>query len=435
MIATLIFPLVANFPLVPKPTINRLHWSSAVICRIPKSAADGDFKSGRTNIKKFRPPIHFHPDKQEGFRISISPSRVDIRAKDQKNRLMAVEYLARLTKMNSGQLELPSGIVELRPKTSWRGVHLFVGPQALKFHKKLWTRVLLPLGYNKVVLQCEQTEWKSLTNLRGGINMKREDLRKLCAWYRSQGVEVIPLVQSFGHIKWLTNKGANLDLVLNRELPFAVDPRNPKVKDMYTKLWREVIEVTKAKTIHVGLDEVDFRGFPKEPGLLTKLWRIQVPILAKIAKENRVNLMLWGDELIASGEGAAPHRAKTKEEAKQRRSVIPKGTYIADWHYQKDSNQKLYTPSLKLFGKEGFKPIAATWFEPENIQGFNLAAISQKAGTLQTTWAGYESNENVMLKNVGQFSAMVLAADFAWSGRNGEIEYSPKQVLLRLYRD
>ena len=72
-------------------------------------------------------------------------------------------------------------------KVQWRGVHLFVGPNALEFHKQLWTNVLLPLGYNKVVLQCEQTEWKCLPNLKGGISMQRDDLAKLCEWYRSKG--------------------------------------------------------------------------------------------------------------------------------------------------------------------------------------------------------------------------------------------------------
>ena len=323
-----------------------------------------------------------------------------------------------------------------KPKVAWRGVHLFVGPNALTFHKKLWTRVLLPLGFNKVVLQCEQTEWKCLPNLRGGINIKRNDLRQLCNWYRSKGVEVIPLVQSFGHIPWLTTKGVNIDLVLNQKVPFAVDPRNPKVKALYQKLWDEVIEATKPKTVHFGLDEIDFRGFPPEPGLLTKLWKIQVPMLAKIASKHHVTMMLWGDELLAPGEGAAPHTAKSVAEAKERRSVIPKWSFICDWHYQKNPDPKLYATSLALFRQEGFRPIASSWFEPENIRGFALAAINHGAGTLQTTWAGYESSEKAMNQNLKQFSAMVLAADYAWTGRAempNKLGYDPTAVFRQLY--
>jgi hexosaminidase len=441
MIATLIMPLLATqfrpFPLIPKPTTSTLKWTKPVICEIPNNFADGIFKSGKADAKNFSPPIRFYKDDNEGFKISITRQQIGILSKPGINQSMAVEYLSRLTKINNGAKVLPTGTVELRPKVAWRGVHLFVGPKALAFHKKLWTRVLLPLGFNKVVLQCEQTEWKCLPNLKGGISMKREDLRKLCDWYRSVGVEVIPLIQSFGHVKWLNNNGANRDLFLNPTVPFAVDPRKARVKQLYSKLWKEVIEVTKPKTIHVGLDEVDFRGFPTDPELLTKLWKIQVPFLATLAKQNKVTMMLWGDELLAPGEGAAPHRAKTKENAKARRSVIPKGSYICDWHYQKNADPKLYEASLELFQNEGFRPIASSWFEPENVRGFNLAAISAGAGTLQTTWAGYESNEIVMTKNLSQFSAMILASDYAWSGRTelpSKIGYDPAKVFNRLYK-
>ena len=316
------------------------------------------------------------------------------------------------------------------PKVAWRGVHLFVGPDALQFHQKLWSKVLLPLGFNKVVLQCEQTEWKCLPNLRGGINMKREDLKRLCNWYRSKGVEVIPLVQSFGHMQWIVQNGANMDILLNRKVPFAVDPRNPKVAPLFGKLWDEVLSVTKAKVAHFGLDEVDFRGFPREPGLLTKLWKIQVPMLARIAAEHKVGMMLWGDELLAAGEGAAPHTAKTVAEAIERRSVIPKSAYICDWHYQKDGGPKLYLASLELFKREGFRPIASAWFEPNNVRGINLAAVATGAGSLQTTWAGYDSNEEVMKKNLKQFSAMVLAADYA---RNGRKEFPSGSAMIQTW--
>lgn len=321
----------------------------------------------------------------------------------------------------------------MRPKVAWRGVHLFVGPNALEFHKKLWNNVLLPLGYNKVVLQCEQTEWKCLPNLRGGINMKRDDLRRLCEWYRSKGVEVIPLVQSFGHTQWLSQGGKNLDLMMNAKVPFTVDPRKPAVQKLYTRLWKEVIEVTKPKTVHFGLDEVDFRGMPKNPALVTRLWKIQVPFLAGLAKKHKVQMMLWGDEIIAPGEGAGPASGGTLSDAKERRAVLPKGATICDWHYQNNPDPALYKPTLVLFQREGFKTIASAWNKPNNIRGQSLAAIETGSGYLQTTWAGYELNETVMRKNLQQFSAVVLAAEFAW-GWKGNNRDRPDDVFLKMWR-
>lgn len=299
-----------------------------------------------------------------------------------------------------------------QPKVAWRGVHLFVGPNALEFHKKLWTNVLLPLGYNKVVLQCEQTEWKCMPNMRGGINMKREDLRKLCKWYRAQGVEVIPLVESFGHVAWLAQKGKNLDLMMNPKVPFTVDPRKPAVQKLFSKLWAEVIDVTKPRTVHFGLDEVDFRGFPKDLDLVTKLWKIQIPFLAKLAQKHRVGFMLWGDEVLAPQESAMPASAGNIALAKERRSVLPKGSWVCDWHYQGNPDPSLYMLSLNLLRNEGFHPVASAWNKPKNIEGQCKAAISSGVGYLQTTWAGYELTQLVVEKNLSQFGGMITASDW-----------------------
>ena len=117
--------------------------------------------------------------------------------------------------------------------------------------------------------------------------------------------------------------------------------------------------------------------------------------------------------------------------------LVAKGSFICDWHYQKNADPKLYEESLELFHNEGFRPIASSWFEPENIRGISLAAISTGAGTLQTTWAGFEINDVVMAKNMGQFSAMILAADYAWSGRTelpSKIGYEQTKVFNRLYK-
>jgi hypothetical protein len=277
------------------------------------------------------------------------------------------------------------------------------------------------MGFNKVVLQCEQTEWESLPNLRGGIAMKRDDLAKLCDWYRSVGVEPIPLVQSFGHAEWLFRGGANLDLAFNRSQPYAVDPRKPGVKPLFEKLWAEVIEVTKAKTAHFGLDEVDMIGFPDDPKLVTELWEIQIPMLAQIAKRHNVGFMLWGDKGLAPGEAIDAALGDDKENAARRRKAIPKGAIIGDWHYKAEGNSSPYFPSITLWRREGFTPIAAMWYQPENIRGFTLAAVANGVGTLQTTWAGYESSEANMLRHIDQFSAMVLAGDYSWSGRQDQL--------------
>ncbi|OJU65111.1 MAG: hypothetical protein BGO01_06410 [Armatimonadetes bacterium 55-13] len=438
-----------RMPLVPKPTASTLDFTKPVLVGLASGAGDAaafrkEALAGLARRFDETPvavgPLKILVTRQEdapvdSYRLSISSTAIKVALGPMTPVERVARRVALLAFVANGKLVLPTGTLEEIPATAWRGVHLFVGPKALAFHKKLWTNVLLPMGFNKVVLQCERTAWECLPNVRGGITMKRADLAALCDWYRSVGVEPIPLVQSFGHAEWLFAGKANQDIVFNPDVPYAVDPRKPRVKELFNKLWDEVISVTKAKTIHFGLDEVDMLGFPHDPKLVTELWKIQVPMLGEIAKRHGVQMMLWGDKGLAPGEAVDAALGDNAEEAAARRAVIPKGAFVADWHYKAEPKPSPFMSSLMLWEREGFQPVASAWFRPENIYGFNLAAAAHGFGTLQTTWAGYESSEEGMLAAPEQFSAMVLAGDYATSGREElpeKLGYDPTEGFRSL---
>ena len=224
--------------------------------------------------------------------------------------------------------------------------------------------------------------------------------------------------------------------MMNPKVPFTVDPRKPGVAPLFRKLWSEVIDVTKAKTVHFGLDEVDFRGFPKDPKLVTKLWRIQVPTLVEIAKKRHVRMVLWGDEILAPGEGALPASAGTIEEARARRSVLPKGSIVCDWHYQNNPDPSFYRDSIRTLQKAGFQVVASAWRKPNNVRGQALAAKENSCGFLQTTWAGYESSEATMMANIDQFSVMKLVSAYLIGGSTAmpdAIGFNAKSYFLKMF--
>lgn len=351
---------------------------------------------------------------------------------------MGLCRLAQIAFNHGGRVCLPSGEIEDEPGIGWRGVHLFVGPQALEFQSTLLDRVLAPLGFNKVVLQCERTAWQSVPGIETGITMPKADLASLFNRYRSAGLEPIPLIQSFGHAEWLFANNRNLDLAFNPQVPYALDPRKPRSREVLSQLWKEAIDALHPQTVHFGLDEVDMRGFPKDPSLVTKLWKEQIPFLASIAERSQVKMMLWGDKGLGPGEAIDAAFGDSAEEARARRSVIPRGALVADWHYAGNPDIEKFRKSLQLWKKSGQTPIASTWFNPPNIRAFTNAANLEGCGTLLTTWAGYESSEDAMLRALKQFSAMVLAADYAWNPRTTPVDqlgYNPLSVLKSMYFD
>lgn len=372
----------------------------------------------------------------EGYEVRIDRNKAIIMGQDPAGVRNAMRTVAQIAFARNGKLCLPSGIIRDWPSVSWRGVHLFVGPNAISFHQQLWDKVLLPLKLNKAVIECERTNWSAIPGTETPITMKKEELAKLFNIYRNKGVEPIPLIQSFGHMAWLFANDKNLDLAVDQKDAYCIDPDVPRARKVISDIWQEAIDLLKPRTIHFGLDEVDVRGGPKDPIKTSILWESYIPFLASIAQTRSLSMMLWGDQCLAPGQAVDAALGDSMDNARRRRSVVPKGAFIGDWHYKNDEDPERFRSSLELWKTEGMFPIASTWFRRENIRGFYLAAIRAGAGTLQTTWAGNESNEESMLREFRQFEAMVVAADYAWSGRNetsDKLDYRASDVFTRMY--
>lgn len=443
-------PSEGPLPLVPQPKSAKLDTNQAV------SLTSFDIGSERFGIasalnksltRRFGKKLPTRKDgqvfaslrstlKPGGYSIAIGTRRIDIYASNAEGFQNAAHTLGLLAYSKSGKLSVPSGSIEDWPSTSWRGVHLFVGPTAPEFQRRLWESVLRPLKLNQVVLQCERTDWTSQPDIKTSITMPRSGLSRLGAMYKELGVEVTPLIQSFGHMEWLMANNQNADLAFNPNVLYSIDPRKPRSEKVLRDIWSECISILKPRIIHFGLDEVNMRGWPDDHSLVTDLWALQLPILNSIAQDHKVASMIWGDMGLAPGEAIDAMNGDTKEHAARRRKAIPKGTYIADWHYRNDPKPDGFKKSLRIWKEGGHLPIASAWYRTHNIKGFAHAAIEEGAGFLQTTWAGYESNEANMLREIQQFTAMILAAEYSWSGRKelpSELPYDATSLFRRLY--
>ena len=436
-----------NLPLIPQP--RHLKLDSSKTCKItfvsnpPKNQSLELFTQllkQRWRIPGFADiKINLREDNKlpaEGYFINISQNEVIIAYNSPQSLNYALQSLAWICYYKNEQLVLPSGIIEDSPATAWRGIHMFEGPEALDLHTKMYDKILFPLKMNKVVLQCEQAKWKSQPAIHSPIAVSLEDLKTEFDYLRKNGVEPIPLIQSLGHMEWFFINNQNLDLSLNPDLAYTIDPFNPKADKALTTLWQEAAELLKPSTIHVGLDEINMIGFKKNERKVLDLWEEQLPLLNQIARKYKARLMLWGDMGLAPTEGPDACNAENEAEALKFRKLIPRGTYIADWHYINNPKPDAYYKNLSIWSKEGFIPVASTWFNPENIYGFCHAAIQQQVGILQTTWAGFESCEKNMVNSINQFGAYVLALEYAWSGRKelpNQLPYDATQVWNTLF--
>ncbi|CAH1397086.1 unnamed protein product [Nezara viridula] len=155
-----------------------------------------------------------------------------------------------------------------KPKPNWQG---FTEDTLRVFHLDLkgapptleYLRRLLPLlatyGCDTILIEYEDMfpYWDALVNISARNAYKRQDIRKLLSWTHDLGMQVIPLVQTFGHMEHVLKLN---DWKHLRELPdFPSDlcPSNSGSIQLIEEMITQVVMMHPGiKYIHIGGDEV-----------------------------------------------------------------------------------------------------------------------------------------------------------------------------------
>ncbi|MDG1685240.1 MAG: hypothetical protein P8H63_04315 [Flavobacteriaceae bacterium] len=365
---------------------------------------------------------------QEHYKIKPTEKGFIIKHNSIEGLNYAIETLISVSSLNESGVVFPIFEVEDYPSIDWRGIHMFTGPKSWMFHKQMYTNVLFPLKVNKIILQCEQAKWLAFPQIHNSISISLEDLKIEFEFLTRNNVEPIPLIQSLGHMEWFFKPHSMRRLSLNPDYPYTLNPFLDEAQNAIKSIWKEAVDLLNPSTIHFGLDEIGMIGYNKDKNNLLEIFKKQISFLDEFAKNENLKFMIWGDMGLAPEDAIDATNGLNNSFARQIRKSIPEGVYITDWHYKPSLKKSDFSSSLKIWKENSNLPIASTWFNPKNIYGFNQAAIEEGYGTLQTTWADFESSEGNMLKNIEQFGAYILSLDYSWSGKKtipGELEYDP----------
>jgi len=385
------------------------------------------------------------PTGSEGYCLRVGPNWAVVAGHDPAGTFYGAQTLCQLVGTDAkGPFVWPTRIDDY-PTLGWRGAHLFVGNQALPFHKKLITNVFARLKMNNLVLQCEQAHWDTLGKTAPPWAMSKSDLWQEIAFARRHFLTVTPLVNSVGHMPWLLDNPRHRNWAEDPQTPYAAGVTNASLDAFLFKLDDEVLDTFGSDALHIGGDEVTMRGrYPEVSrgrySSVAEAYVAQVIKLHDYLKRRNVRTMVWGDMLLAPGEapGETPGftNAASLAQAQWTRARLPKDIVITDWHY---ASHAAFT-SPRLFQQAGFGPvIGATWNDPANIGAFSrVLAQEGQRGLLQTTWAGYNSRAENLNHEASQFVAFVIAAEEAWNGGRvppERLPYDPAQVFWALYGD
>lgn len=379
------------------------------------------------------------PTKAEGYCVRTAPGWAVVAGHDPAGTFYGAQTLSQLISQDYAGPFLWPARVDDYPSLPWRGAHLFVGNRALPFHEKLIAGVFARLKMNALVLQCEQAQWDTLGPTAPTWAMSKADLRREIIFAREHFLSVTPLVNSVGHMPWLLDNAHYRNWAEDPQTPYAASVTNPDLDTFLFRLYDEVLDTFHSDTLHIGGDEVTLRGrYPfssraQYPTVATA-FVAQVTKMHDYLASKNVRTMLWGDMLLASGEGPDACNAPSPADAAWMRGHLPKDITITDWHYAPEGD----FASPRLLTSAGFAPvIGATWYNPANVAVFSHAlAADRQRGLLQTTWAGYNSSAGNLQHESQQFIAFVIAAEEAWNGGKipaDRLPYDPHQVFWALY--
>ncbi len=278
-------------------------------------------------------------EKKNGYSLSVSEEGVILSASDRKGFVQGVETIFKLLDKKS----LPCCKVSDAPFCEFRGVHLFLpAEEEMEFTKRLISDFLSPLGYNFIIMQFSAAmkfdshpeindsfleviekshsgEWPPFPHdtVGGGKLVSKESVRDLVEFSKLHGIEIVPEIQSLGHVQYMTLSHPEIAEIPDKSEEEETDerladtrpetfyhhsacPLNPKTYELLYDILDEILEVVKpSEYVHMGHDEVYEIGVcpvckGKDPA---DLYAQDVTKIHDYLAEKGLKMMIWADML------------------------------------------------------------------------------------------------------------------------------------------
>ena len=278
-------------------------------------------------------------EKKNGYSLCVESDNVTVSASDRKGMVQGAETLIKL--ISNGKLPLCT--ISDSPFCEFRGVHLFLpAEEEMDYTKRLIRDILSPMGYNFIILQfsagmvldkhpeinqgflkamemSSRGEWPGFPHggVGGGKLVSKESVRDLVAYSREYGIEVVPEIQSLGHVQYMTVSHPEIAEIPDEEENEVIDervadvrpkkfyhhsacPSNPKTYELLFDICDEIIEVVQPREyVHMGHDEVYEIGVcpickHKDPA---ELLAYDLNLIYDYLKAKGLKMMIWADML------------------------------------------------------------------------------------------------------------------------------------------
>lgn len=294
-----------------------------------------------------------------------------------------------------------------------KGIHIDLKAQMMRYEYLLKVITdISELGFNTILLEYQDKFPYSgeLAQLAAPDALTIEQVEEIKILCSSKNIEIIPMVQSIGHMYWVTRFEAYMELGEHFHEKgrgsHSLCTSNPESFRLFQKIAEQVMVLhTDSKYFHIGGDEVKISDNCEKCSLKARgelLGRYYDQALHFVMKHNYIPVM-WGDMILKNEEII---------------EYIPKETILMDWEYHKGLSEENYSrfykdqisfskadntsfENTKKLMKKGFEVLCApalrsmgdSAFIPRNIhldncvQAMYTALDNQTKGIMVTSWA------------------------------------------------
>jgi len=246
-----------------------------------------------------------------------------------------------------------------------------------------WLRKLALLGYNMAMLYTEDTyqipDEPYFGYQRGAYSA--DELKPIDAYARQLGIEMIPCIQTLGHLEQILKWHA-YDQVKDTSSVLLVD--EPKTYQLIEKMIKTYASCFSSKRIHIGMDETHDLGrgrfmdkFGYQRGF--DIFNRHLAKVTDLCKKYKLDPMIWSDMYFRMGSKTMDYYDKDCVIPADVKAKIPADVQLVYWDYYHD-NEAFYEDWIQRHRDLGKEPLMGSGVWTWGSFWYNRAQTEKTAG-------------------------------------------------------
>ncbi len=303
---------------------------------------------------------------------------------------------------------------------------------------KKWLRRLCLMGYNMVMLYCEDTyqlpDEPYFGYLRGGYSL--EELQDVDAYAATLGVEMVPCIQTLGHLEHMIRWGGPYGSITDTPTVMLVDEE--KTYQLIRKMLEFWQKAFRSKRIHVGMDEthdlgrgrfMDLYGYERGFDIFNR----HLDKVCKMCENLDLKPIIWSDMYFRMGNKKQGYYELDTVIPDDVKAKIPKTVSLCYWDYY-HRDEAFYLDWIRRHRDLGFDPVMGSgvwtwvcmWYDFEQTVSTVTPCLSAcRKEKVKDVFFTMWGDNGAYCEYDSSLAGLAWAADLSFGGQGTENEVAP----------